>query len=136
MVRRAEPAETLVTLDGIERAFTDDDLLICDAERPVAVAGVMGGELAEVSEQTSDVLLEAAWFEREASNGRGDGIGLSTEASMRFERGVDPEAAPTGADRACRLMSEWWARVLRGVVEVGGPRHGAGSICGRRGRRR
>ena len=121
-VRRAEPGETLVTLDGIERAFTDDDLLICDAERPVAVAGVMGGELAEVSEQTSDVLLEAAWFERGGVQRTRRRIGLSTEASVRFERGVDPEAAPTGADRACRLMSEWCgARVLRGVVEVGGP---------------
>jgi phenylalanyl-tRNA synthetase beta chain len=122
MVRRAEPGETLVTLDGIERAFTDDDLLICDAERPVAVAGVMGGELAEVSEQTSDVLLEAAWFERAGVQRTRRRIGLSTEASTRFERGVDPEAAPAGADRACRLMSEWsGARVLRGVVEVGGP---------------
>ncbi len=122
VVRRAGPGETLVTLDGIERAFTDDDLLICDAERPVAVAGVMGGELAEVSEQTSDVLLEAAWFERGGVQRTRRRIGLSTEASMRFERGVDPEAAPTGADRACRLMSEWCgARVLRGVVEVGGP---------------
>jgi phenylalanyl-tRNA synthetase beta chain len=122
MVRRAEPGERLVTLDGIERAFTDDDLLICDAERPVAVAGVMGGELAEVSEQTSDVLLEAAWFERAGVQRTRRRIGLSTEASTRFERGVDPEAAPAGADRACRLMSEWCgARVLRGVVEVGGP---------------
>ena len=122
VVRRAEPGETLVTLDGIERAFTDDDLLICDAERPVAVAGVMGGELAEVSEQTSDVVLEAAWFERGGVQRTRRRIGLSTEASMRFERGVDPEAAATGADRACRLMSEWCgARVLRGAVEVGGP---------------
>ena len=122
VVRRAEPGETLVTLDGIERAFTEDDLLICDAERPVAVAGVMGGELAEVSQQTGDVLLEAAWFERGGVQRTRRRIGLSTEASTRFERGVDPEAAPTGADRACRLMSEWCgARVLRGVVEVGGP---------------
>jgi phenylalanyl-tRNA synthetase beta chain len=122
MVRRAEPGETLVMLDGIERAFTEDDLMICDAERPVAVAGVMGGELAEVSEQTTDVLLEAAWFERGGVQRTRRRIGLSTEASMRFERGVDPEAVPTGADRACWLMSEWCgARVLRGVVEVGGP---------------
>ena len=56
VVRRATPGETLVTLDGVERTFTADDLLICDAERAVAVAGVMGGELAEVSEQTADIL--------------------------------------------------------------------------------
>ncbi len=104
-----------MTLDGVERTFTDDDLLICDAERPVAVAGVMGGELAEVSEQTSDVLLEAAWFERGGVQRTRRRIGLSTEASMRFERGADPEAAPVGADRACRLMVEWCgARVLAG----------------------
>ena len=109
VVRRARAGETLVTLDGVERTFTDDDLLICDAERPVAVAGVMGGELAEVSEQTSDVLLEAAWFERGGVQRTRRRIGLSTEASMRFERGVDPEGAPVGADRACRLM----VRVVR-----------------------
>ncbi len=121
VVRRARAGEKLVTLDGVERTFTDDDLLICDAERPVAVAGVMGGELAEVSEQTSDVLLEAASFERGGVQRTRRRIGLSTEASMRFERGVDPEGAPVGADRACRLMVEWCgARVLRGAIEVGG----------------
>lgn len=121
VVRRAQAGETLVTLDGVERTFTGDDLLICDAERPVAVAGVMGGELAEVSEHTSDVLLEAASFERGGVQRTRRRIGLSTEASMRFERGVDPEGAPVGADRACRLMVEWCgARVLRGAIEVGG----------------
>lgn len=121
VVRRAQAGESLVTLDGVERTFTDDDLLICDVERPVAVAGVMGGELAEVSEHTSDVLLEAASFERGGVQRTRRRVDLSTEASMRFERGVDPEAAPVGADRACRLMIEWCgARVLRGAVEVGG----------------
>jgi len=122
VVRRAIDGETLVTLDGAERTFTDDDLLICDAERAVAVAGVMGGELAEVSEQTSDVLLESASFGREGVQRTRRRIDLSTEASMRFERGVDPEAASVGADLAARLMSEWCgARVLRGVLEVGAP---------------
>ena len=122
LVRRARDGETLVTLDGIERTFTSDDLLICDAERAVAVAGVMGGELAEVSEQTSDVLLESASFEREGVQRTRRRIELSTEASMRFERGVDPEATPVGAARAARLMTEWaGATVLEGVIEVGGP---------------
>jgi phenylalanyl-tRNA synthetase beta chain len=121
VVRRATDGERLVTLDGVERTFTADDLLICDAERPVAVAGVMGGELAEVSEQTADILLESASFERGGVQRTRRRIDLSTEASMRFERGVDPEAAPVGADRAARLMSEWCgATVLRGVIEVGG----------------
>ena len=121
VVRRATEGETLVTLDGVERTFTADDLLICDAERAVAVAGVMGGELAEVSEPTAEVLLESASFEREGVQRTRRRIDLSTEASMRFERGVDPEAAPLGADRAVRLMTEWaGVTVLRGVIEVGG----------------
>jgi len=121
VVRRAEEGERLVTLDGVERTFTSDDLFICDAERPVAVAGVMGGELAEVSDSTTDVLLEAASFGREGVQRTRRRIGLSTEASMRFERGVDPEAPPVGADRACRLMAAWCgATVLHGVLEVGG----------------
>jgi phenylalanyl-tRNA synthetase beta chain len=120
VVRRAEDGERLVTLDDVERSFTVDDLLICDKERPVAVAGVMGGELAEVSEQTSDVLLESATFEREGIQRTRRRIELSTEASQRFERGVDPEAVPRGADRAAGLMAAWCgARVLAGVLEAG-----------------
>jgi phenylalanyl-tRNA synthetase beta chain len=122
VVRRATDGETMVTLDDVERTFTADDLLICDLERAIGVAGVMGGEIAEISPSTTDVLLEAASFQREGIQRTRRRLGLSTEASMRFERGVDPEAAPVGADRACRLMSEWCgATVLRGVVEVGGP---------------
>ncbi len=122
VVRRAEEGERLVTLDDVERGFTADDLLICDTERPVAVAGVMGGEVAEVSDATTDILLESASFERGEIQRTRRRLELSTEASMRFERGVDPEAVPVGADRACHLVQEWaGARVLAGVVEVGGP---------------
>ena len=121
VVRHAAAGERLVTLDDVERTLTDDDLLICDTERAVAVAGVMGGALAEVSESTTDILLESASFERGGIQRTRRRIELSTEASMRFERGVDPEAVPRGADRACRLMAEWCgARVLAGVLEVGG----------------
>ncbi|MGH2530208.1 MAG: phenylalanine--tRNA ligase subunit beta [Actinomycetota bacterium] len=122
VVRRAEGGERLVTLDGLERALTSDDLLIADVERAVAVAGVMGGTVAEVSGSTTDVLLESASFERGGIQRTRRRLDLSTEASMRFERGVDPEAVPRGADRACQLMSEWvGATVLAGVVEAGGP---------------
>jgi phenylalanyl-tRNA synthetase beta chain len=122
VVRRAQEGERMVTLDDVERTFTADDLLICDAERPVGVAGVMGGELAEVSETTTDILLEAATFQREGIQRTRRRLGLSTEASVRFERGVDPEAAPVGADRASRLMGEWsGASVLAGRLEVGAP---------------
>ena len=121
VVRRAGEGETLVTLDEVERAFTEDDLLICDVERPVAVAGIMGGVLAEVSETTTDILLESAWFRREGIQRTRRRLDLSTEASMRFERGTDPEGVPLGAARASRLMAEWCgARVLRGALEVGG----------------
>ena len=120
VVRRASEGERVITLDGVERTFTDDDLMICDAERPVGVAGIMGGALAEISDATDQVLLEAASFERGGIQRTRRRIELSTEASMRFERGVDPEAGRVGADRACRLMAEWCgARVLAGVVEAG-----------------
>lgn len=120
VVRRANDGERMVTLDGVERPLSDDDLLICDRERPVGIAGVMGGTVAEISDVTEQVLLEAASFERGGIQRTRRRIELSTEASMRFERGVDPEAAKVGADRACRLMTEWCgARVLAGVVEAG-----------------
>jgi phenylalanyl-tRNA synthetase beta chain len=120
VVRRARAGERMITLDGVERTFTDDDLLICDAERPVGVAGVMGGELAEISPSTTDMLLEAASFQREGIQRTRRRLALSTEASMRFERGVDPEAVVTGADRACRLIAEWCdASVLEGALDVG-----------------
>lgn len=120
VVRRAREGERMVTLDGVERVLTADDLLICDLERPVAVAGVMGGEVAEISEATTDILLESASFERGGIQRTRRRLELSTEASMRFERGVDPEAVPRGADRACELMVAWCgARVLSGAVDVG-----------------
>jgi len=120
VVRRAEEGERLVTLDDQERALSADDLLICDAERPVAIAGVMGGAVAEVSASTTDVLLESASFERGGVQRTRRRIDLSTEASTRFERGVDPEAVPVGADRACELLGAWLgARVLAGVAEAG-----------------
>ncbi len=120
VVRRARDGERLVTLDGVERRFTPDDLLIADEERAVAVAGVMGGELAEVSGATTGILLESATFERGGIQRTRRRLDLSTEASMRFERGVDPEAAPVAADRACGLMQRWLgAAVLSGAIDEG-----------------
>jgi phenylalanyl-tRNA synthetase beta chain len=121
VVRLAAAGERLVTLDDVERTLSEDDLLICDAERSIGIAGVMGGALAEISDATTEIALEAASFERGGIQRTRRRSELSTEASMRFERGVDPEAVPVGADRASRLMAEWCgARVLGGVVEVGG----------------
>ena len=127
----------MVTLDDVERTFTGDDLLICDVERPVGVAGIMGGSVAEISDTTDQILLEAASFERGGVQRTRRRIELSTEASMRFERGVDPEAVSVGADRACRLMIEWCgARVLAGVIEAGAvPPRTQRRRCGRAARR-
>jgi phenylalanyl-tRNA synthetase beta chain len=120
VVRRARTGERLITLDDVERTLADDDLLICDLERPVAIAGIMGGRVAEVSGSTTDILLESASFERGGVQRTRRRIGLSTEASIRFERGVDPEAVSVGADRACALMQEWiGVSVLAGVAEAG-----------------
>jgi phenylalanyl-tRNA synthetase beta chain len=120
VVRRAAPGERLVTLDGVERALDPEDLVIADRARGVAVAGVMGSAAAEVSASTTEVLLESASFERTGVLRTARRLGLKTEASVRFERGVDPELVARAAARAARLMVEWaGGTVARGAVEVG-----------------
>ncbi len=106
LVRRARTGEKLVTLDGESRSLDADDLVIADAERPVALAGVMGGAETEVSETTEDVLLEAAHFDPASVRRSARRHGLSTEASYRFERGVDREGLDRAIDRAARLLAE------------------------------
>lgn len=120
VVRRATAGERMTTLDDVERTFVEDDLLICDGDGPVAVAGVMGGGSSEVGPTTTRILLESATFERGGVQRSRRRLGLSTEASMRFERGVDPEGPPVAADRTCHLLQAWTgAAVRRGTVEVG-----------------
>ncbi|MGH2656234.1 MAG: phenylalanine--tRNA ligase subunit beta [Actinomycetota bacterium] len=122
VVRRAEEGERLVTLDDIERSLTEDDLVIADRERAVAVAGVIGGADTEVTEATGDVLLEAAVFEPRSVFRTSRRLGLRTEASMRFDRGVDPEAVSGAAERAAALLAEWAGGTpLAGAVDVGEP---------------
>jgi phenylalanyl-tRNA synthetase beta chain len=104
-VRRARLGETLTTLDGQERTLTPDMLVIADADRPQAVAGVMGGAESEVSDATRLVLLESAHFDPAAVRRASKALGLKTEASIRFERGVDPELPPAGVERACTLLA-------------------------------
>ncbi len=93
VVRRARQGETLRTLDGVDRVLSPEDLVICDAKRPVALAGIMGGETSAVSACTERVLLECALFEPRTVRRTARRLGLSTEASYRFERGVDPNNA-------------------------------------------
>jgi phenylalanyl-tRNA synthetase beta chain len=122
VVRRAEDGEVLRTLDGVERTMKDEDLLICDVERPVAIAGVMGGVTSEVGDGTTDVLLESAYFDPRSVLRTSRRLQLLTDASIRFSRGTDPEGAPEAAARAAALMVEWSGdgTVLRGSVDVGG----------------
>lgn len=119
VVRRSEPDERVVTLDGMEREL-DDDLLICDLDGPVAIAGVMGGATSEVGPETSDVLLESAYFEPRSILRTSRRLQLLTEASVRFSRGTDPEGVGPAAARAARLIADWTGgRVLAGAIDVG-----------------
>ena len=104
VVGRARPGESLVTLDGETRPVTPEMLMIRDARRPVAIAGVMGGRDSEVSAGTADVLLECALFEPKQVRATRRALGMSTDASYRFERGVDPGAMETAVRRAAALI--------------------------------
>ncbi len=120
VVRRAADGERLVTLDDIERTLTPSDLLICDVERPVALAGVMGGQTSEVSAATTDVLLESAYFTRGGVLLTARRLDVHSEASYRFERGTDPEGLEAGASRGAALMAAWTgATIAAGVAEAG-----------------
>ena len=121
VVRRSEADERLTTLDGVERAL-EDDLLICDLDGPVAIAGVMGGATSEVGPDTRDVLLESAYFEPRTVLRTSRRLQLLTEASVRFSRGTDPEGVGPAAARAARLITEWaGGEVLRGAIDAGAP---------------
>jgi len=104
VVRRARAGETLVTLDGVRRALGPAMTVIADAATPQAVAGVMGGAASEVSAATTDLLLECAYFEPRRLGATRRALGMSTEASYRYERGMDPEALPANLERAVVLL--------------------------------
>ncbi|TVR68751.1 MAG: phenylalanine--tRNA ligase subunit beta [Sphaerobacteraceae bacterium] len=106
IVRRANEGETMETLDHIERSLTSEDLVIADAERPVAIAGVMGGVDSEISDDTTTLLLESASFNMVGIRQTARSQRLRTEASARFERGLDPNLAMTAAQRATALILE------------------------------
>jgi phenylalanyl-tRNA synthetase beta chain len=118
-VRRARAGERMVTLDGLERELEASDLLICDARGPVALAGVMGGADTEVSQQTTRVLLESASFEPGTVRRTARRLGLQSEASARFGRGVDPNLADVASARAASLLARLGGgRVAAGVVDT------------------
>lgn len=105
-VRRAARGETLDTLDGVTRPLDPDMLVIADSERPIALAGIMGGQATEISGSTHNILLESAWFDPRTIRATATALNLGTEASYRFERGTDPDMAATASDRATRLILE------------------------------
>jgi len=104
VVRRAKPSETIVTLDGVERKLTTEMTAICDAERPTIVAGVMGSADSEVSETTTDIVLEAAYFQPVRVRRTRRALGISSESSYRFERGIDMLSMPDALARAIDLI--------------------------------
>jgi len=106
IVRRAKAGEKLTTLDGVERELQPDMLVIADAERPVALAGIMGGEESEISSATTDVLLESAYFDPNSVRLTARALGMDTEASRRFERGADCEGVLRAQDRCVQLICE------------------------------
>ena len=119
VVRAAGEAGALTTLDGSERALHPEDLLICDGDTPAALAGVMGGAGSEVTEETESVLLESAHFDPLAIRRTAKRMGMHTEASHRFERGVDPEGTRYAMDRAAALWEATSdAEVVPGVADV------------------
>lgn len=119
VVREASDGEVVQTLDGIDRKMTAGDVLICDADKPVAIGGIMGGENSEVSDSTSRVLIEAANFEAPRILHTSKRLGLRTDASARFARGVDPELPPLAALRVAQLLADIAGGVVRdGLIDV------------------
>ncbi|MDO8282902.1 MAG: phenylalanine--tRNA ligase subunit beta [Thermodesulfovibrionia bacterium] len=106
VVKRADDAHKFTTLDDEERLLHNEILLICDANKSVAVAGVMGGKNTEVSDSTSSILLESAYFKPSSIRRTSKRLNLLTESSYRFERGIDKEAVTLALDRAAQLISE------------------------------
>ncbi len=104
-VRLATDGETMVTLDGVERSLTTDDLLICDAnDTPIGIGGIMGGLDSEISDATTTIALEIAWFEPIGIAKTATRLGLRSEASLRFDRGVDPHGMPLAIARFVELL--------------------------------
>ena len=119
IVRRAEKGEKFVTLDGQERTMDDSVLMICDGEKPVGIAGIMGGENSMITDNVKTMMFEAACFDGTNIRLSAKKIGLRTDASGKFEKGLDPNNAQAAIDRACQLIEELGAgEVVGGMVDV------------------
>lgn len=121
VVRRAEKGEKFVTLDGQERIMDDSVLMICDGEKAVGIAGIMGGENSMITDDVQTMLFEAACFDGTNIRLSSKKVGLRTDASGKFEKGLDPNNAQAAIDRACQLVEELGAgEVVGGMVDVYG----------------
>ncbi len=133
-VRRARAGERVKTLDGQERTLSSGMLVIADANDPVAVAGVMGGADSEVSAATTSIVLESAYFNPLSVRRTSRALGVKTEASMRFERGIDPGLAKTALERACELLERIGAGTAGAPIVAGMPSGGGRTVRLRRDR--
>ena len=121
VVRNAEKGEKFVTLDGQERELDDSVLMICDGEKAVGIAGIMGGENSMITDHVQTMLFEAACFDGTNIRKSSKKVGLRTDASGKFEKGLDPNNAQAAIDRACQLVEEMGAgEVVGGMVDVYG----------------
>jgi phenylalanyl-tRNA synthetase beta chain len=119
VVRRAMPGETFTTLDGQERQMDENVLMICDGEKSVGIAGIMGGENSMITDDVRTMMFEAACFDGTNIRLSSKRIGLRTDASAKFEKGLDPNNAQAAIDRACQLVEELGAgEVVGGMVDV------------------
>ena len=119
VVRRADKGEKFVTLDGQERTLDDSILMICDGKKPVGIAGIMGGENSMITDNVTTMLFEAACFDGTNIRLSGKKIGMRTDASSKFEKGLDPNNAMDAMNRACQLIEELGAgEVVGGAIDV------------------
>ncbi|MEP7343834.1 MAG: phenylalanine--tRNA ligase subunit beta [Gemmatimonadaceae bacterium] len=122
IVRSARAGEKMTTLDGVERTLTGRETLITDRDRAVAIAGVMGGLNSEVTDATADIFLEVAYFDPARTRATRRALGLSTDASYRFERGIDPEGTPRALAVAAQVICALAGGRIDGPpIDVGGP---------------
>jgi len=119
VVRASREGESLVTLDGVNRTLAAGTTVICDGERPTALAGIMGGEASQVNDSTTDILLEVAWFDPSFVRRVRRTVQLSTDASYRFERGVDAGFTGKAAGYAASLITAVAGGRIAGVIDVG-----------------
>jgi len=125
IIRGAKEGETIETIDGKKRELKEGMLVISDLKGPQAIAGIMGGKLSEVTEKTSTILLESAWFDSISVRRTGKALGLSSDSSYRFERGVDIEGVDKALDYVSGLISQLseGTAVLKGKVDIYPERH-------------